>query len=548
MDLPKIAINILYVDDEPNNIIIFEMLFKRNYNVHTASSAEEGIKIIQTYPIHIVVTDERMPEITGTEFLQMVSELNPDIIRFVLTAYTDNTTILEAVNTGHANAFFTKPIDYEEINSTIKEYEELITLRAYNENLLKNLKRMNEIETLLRSISHKLVKAPYENLDNAIVETLATLCDFIVASGASILQLTTSNNYLESIYTYLGKGVKKPIIPSEINAETIYQYWWNSHMTNTILCISNIRELKDLAFNEYQVLQKNGIKSTISVPIITNNSFSGCLILFSHNERKSWTPDDLNYLNLVGEILSSIIEKKISNEAVIEYQNKLQQLNKELTLAEEQERRRIAVNLHDHISQSLAMSKIQLSGIIAQNQNSPLLKELNSVQNLINESIDNSRKLTYDLSPPVLYELGLDAAIRWKMEQVEKKHDIKTKLTFNNINNRRPTKETEVLLFRIISELTNNCLKHADADLLDITLNYFDDSLEILFVDNGKGFDQEHQEKNAESDNKFGLFSIKERLNYLQGKIDIKSKPSMGTKVHVTVPSNFNQNDENLNC
>jgi response regulator RpfG family c-di-GMP phosphodiesterase len=130
-------INILYVDDEENNLISFKATFRLKYHVLTALSGEEAFKILESKPVEIIVTDQRMPAMTGVEFLEKVIEKFPDPIRILLTGYADMTAVVDAVNKGKIFHYVTKPWDEEELNSTIS--------RAYAKYLEKSeLKSMNE--------------------------------------------------------------------------------------------------------------------------------------------------------------------------------------------------------------------------------------------------------------------------------------------------------------------------------------------------------------------------------------------------------------------
>src|SRR5688572_29288547 len=92
--------NILYIDDEPTNLLVFKSLFRRFYNVFVANSAEEGIAILRESDIHLIITDQKMPVKSGIEFLEDVQIEFPDIIRMVLTGYTDFQILIEAINQG----------------------------------------------------------------------------------------------------------------------------------------------------------------------------------------------------------------------------------------------------------------------------------------------------------------------------------------------------------------------------------------------------------------------------------------------------------------
>ena len=130
-------ISILYVDDEENNLFSFKATFRIKYQVFTAISGAEALKILETKPVQIIITDQRMPEMTGVEFLEKVLEKYPDPMRILLTGYADMAAVVDAVNKGKIFHYLAKPWNEEELDMTI--------LRAYDKYLEKvELKDMNQ--------------------------------------------------------------------------------------------------------------------------------------------------------------------------------------------------------------------------------------------------------------------------------------------------------------------------------------------------------------------------------------------------------------------
>ena len=135
---------VLYVDDEENNLRIFKRTFKRDYEVFTAISAADGMKILAETPISLIITDQRMPEKTGVEFLKDVLSLYPDTVRIILTAFSDITDIMEAVNDCGIYRYLVKPWDREMLKRAINDGLEMSRLRSDNEGLVKKLQKSNE--------------------------------------------------------------------------------------------------------------------------------------------------------------------------------------------------------------------------------------------------------------------------------------------------------------------------------------------------------------------------------------------------------------------
>ena len=135
--------NILYVDDEVNNLNSFRAALRRYYNVFTAESGAEGIEILQKNDIHVVVTDQRMPNMTGVQFLQHIPG-DQDNIRIILTGFSDIESIIEAINTGKVYRYITKPWDKDELKITIDNAVETVMLRRNNKTLIQKLQLNNE--------------------------------------------------------------------------------------------------------------------------------------------------------------------------------------------------------------------------------------------------------------------------------------------------------------------------------------------------------------------------------------------------------------------
>ena len=144
-------ISILYVDDEINNLNSFKAAFRREFNVLLASSGTEGLDILQTNVVHVIITDQRMPQMTGVDFLIEVLKKYTDPIRILLTGYTDINAVIDAVNKGHIYYYLNKPWDEQQLKIIIKNAYEIFRLREENKELItKLIDANNQLEFLLR--------------------------------------------------------------------------------------------------------------------------------------------------------------------------------------------------------------------------------------------------------------------------------------------------------------------------------------------------------------------------------------------------------------
>lgn len=144
-------IKILYIDDEENNLNSFKAAFRREYDVTTAISGIEAKEILKTHTFEIIITDQRMPGMTGVEFLSSIIDEYPEPIRMLLTGYADIQAVIDAINKGKIYQYITKPWDEQQMRVIINNAYEIFSLRQENKELLKSLIRANEqLEFLLR--------------------------------------------------------------------------------------------------------------------------------------------------------------------------------------------------------------------------------------------------------------------------------------------------------------------------------------------------------------------------------------------------------------
>lgn len=170
--------NVLYVDDEAHNLNSFRAALRRYYNVFTAESGEEGMEILTKNDIHVVVTDQRMPHMTGVQFLQHIPG-DQDSIRIILTGFSDMESIIEAINTGKVYRYITKPWDKDELKITIDNAVETVMLRRNNRKLITELQSTNEhleekvkIRTLEVERQKELIQAAKAQSDSLLLNIL----------------------------------------------------------------------------------------------------------------------------------------------------------------------------------------------------------------------------------------------------------------------------------------------------------------------------------------------------------------------------------------
>ena len=224
-------------------------------------------------------------------------------------------------------------------------------------------------------------------------------------------------------------------------------------------------------------------------------------------------------------------------EELIKSQTRLRELATELNLTEQRERQRIATELHDYLSQLLVVSRLKL-GQTRQvlGPESPCLALVKETEDVLDQALTYTRTLVAELSPPVLFEFGLRAALEWLVKQMAH-HGLKVEMEGRDIEDLVLPEDQAILLFQSVRELFLNVLKHAGTDQATLILQRQENLFWIIVQDQGKGF---HPEEGTNQSNdhavKFGLFSIRERMVAMGGSFEIQSSPGNGSTASLLVP------------
>ncbi len=243
----------------------------------------------------------------------------------------------------------------------------------------------------------------------------------------------------------------------------------------------------------------------------------------------------LNNEDYIMGIIQDINEAKIQEIEIQEYQESLKHLTSELTLIEEKQKKEIAENIHDHLSQSLVISKMKLHELEGKAELKKYLDEINFLQFHISEALDNSRKISNELSPPILYQLGIIDTMYWLVHKIKKQYNIQVDFS-TNVESIELSNTELVFIYRSIQELITNTVKHAKATLIRIGFKLSSSVLEIEISDNGKGFDTSNLKHKYFKSSGFGLFAVKERIQNLKGTFSIESSLKKGTKIFISIP------------
>lgn len=209
-----------------------------------------------------------------------------------------------------------------------------------------------------------------------------------------------------------------------------------------------------------------------------------------------------------------------------------------ITKAQEEERKRLARELHDDVSSSLLLLTQRLDAIISSNrprQSQALKGKLEDLHGQAVEALEYVRRYAQELRPRILDDLGLLPALEWMADDMEKNYGIKTHVEVTG-NERSVPLEVQLILFRIAQEALTNIRRHAQASTAAVKLEFGYDTITMAVSDNGKGFELPPRIEDLTSDGRLGIMGMSERVRLLRGTLEIKSELQKGTQVVASVP------------
>ncbi|MCP4661157.1 MAG: PAS domain S-box protein [bacterium] len=253
-----------------------------------------------------------------------------------------------------------------------------------------------------------------------------------------------------------------------------------------------------------------------------------------------WVQEAVRVVEYNGQAIALVVcedvtERVEAEEELARYRWELRALTSELALAEERERRRIADGLHEGLGQLLATAKLRLGTLGEPGDSEPRLHAVEEIRALVDQALGNTRSLTFELSCPILYRLGLEPALRDLGERLGRQNGLRVDFS----SDRRPkplAEDLQVILFRVVRELLFNVIKHAQATTVRLRLLRTDREIRIAVEDDGVGFDCGELRRGPTAAGGIGLFSIRERLDHLGGRLEIGSAGNGGSRMVVTAP------------
>lgn len=284
---------------------------------------------------------------------------------------------------------------------------------------------------------------------------------------------------------------------------------------------------------EIPSFEKEGTRSWMGVPLVAFGKMIGILTVASYHPDIYTEESARQALAFANQAAVAIASAELFNLATVN-QERLRVLSSKLITIQEEERRSVALELHDEIGQ--ALTGIIYSLEMAKRLPPEMLDEkLSETQNQARKLIQQVRELSLNLRPVMLDELGLLAALEWQIARLKRQTGIQVVLEHAGLE-RRFSPEVELAAFRIVQQALTNVVRYADVDCALVTARVEGSALRLKIVDKGRGFDKEQL---ADGESSFGLMGIMERARQVNGRFELLTEPGKGTIIEVQIPVGF---------
>jgi len=503
--------NLLIVDDNELNISYLEALIKPlKVNLIKATSGAVALEITKGINLALAILDVRMPEMNG---YQLATKINKDRIDdkvpviFLTANFIDETELFIGYDSGAVDYIF-KPVSSHillcKINVFLELYNHKLEIIRDAEKLKASSDKLIRINNMLKKREEKLVQ---EQLFNKAL--LNSIPGIFYLYSLPDLRMIMWNKPHETMFGYE---------PEEMKGRHVLTWHLPERAEAVMDSLDNALESGPVSV-EAPLVKKDG--STIPF-MLTGVKFE------SNGQR---------YLIGVG---TDISKRKRTEEELRNSLEQLQQLTNHIEKIRENERLSIARDLHDDLGQALTAVKIDL-GIIKQNESdSELVSKINNVTTLVSETIKSVQRITSQLRPEIIDDLGLNAAIQWYAREFSERNSIEISLDLDA--SIEIASDNALTLFRIMQESLTNIARHSKATQAEINLYKCKRGILFRLSDNGIGI----SEPDLNSRKSFGIIGMKERAASMGGSCEIFSnKKKRGTIIELTLPLSINQAHEN---
>ncbi len=514
-------VNILMVDDQPAKLLSYEvMLAELGENLIKATSAKEALEILLKTDVAVVLMDVSMPDLDGFELATMIRQhprFQRTAIIFISAVHLTDLDRLKGYEHGAVD-YISVPVIQELLRAKVRVFSELHRKTRQLEELNRDLERRvsertEELETKARALMGLNDELARKNLElDAIVHTAPDVIFSRQPDGA--------RDYLsDRFYEYTGAAP----------GSAVGFGWWD-YLHPDDRDRSQQRWLKSVESGEnyeveYRLRGKNGDYRWFRARAVPIKNDNGKVV--------KWygTCSDIHDSKLLEQ---AIRDNAIELEKMVDRRtDELRRLSVRLMSAQDQERRRIARDLHDGLGQELAVAKMILDKMLLQ-EAAGSQEACSQASGIIDRSIQQVRTMSHLLHPPLLDEVGLLSAISWYAEGLTKRSGIETFLDVQPPDFPRLAPEVETAVFRIVQEALTNVFRHSEARKVWINLHQKDGLIVVSVLDDGKGIDERVSELRPERVG-VGIGGMKQRAREFGGELRL-TNATPGTLLELMLP------------
>jgi PAS domain S-box-containing protein len=513
-------VNILMVDDQPAKLLSYEvMLGELGENLIKATSAKAALEILLKTDVAVVLMDVSMPELDGFELATMIRQhprFQRTAIIFISAVHLTDLDRLKGYEHGAVD-YISVPVIQELLRAKVRVFAELHRKTRQLEELNRDLeRRVSERTEELAAKAEQLLGLNYELVSkNQELDAIVSTAPDVIFSS----QVHGRYEYVsERFYQYTGSssngsGISWLTYVHPEDAERSNESWIQSVQAGTQYEA------------EYRLRSQDGAYRWFRARAVPIRSPQGEIV--------KWygTCSDIHDSKVLEQ---SIRDNAIELEKMVDRRtDELRRLSVRLMSAQDQERRRIARDLHDGLGQELAVAKMILDRMVLQ-KTAGLQESFAQASSIIERSIQQVRTLSHLLHPPLLDEVGLLSAISWYSEGLTKRSGIQTFLDVQPQDFPRLAPEVETAVFRIVQEALTNVFRHSEAHKVWINLHQKDNVIAVSVLDDGKGIDERVAEMRPERVG-VGIGGMKQRAREFGGELRL-TNASPGTLLELMIP------------
>ena len=519
----KDKVNILMVDDQPAKLLSYEVLLAAlDENLIKASSGKEALECLLKTDVAIVLMDVSMPVLDGFELANMIRQhprFQRTAIIFISAVHLTDLDRLKGYEHGAVD-YISVPVVPELLRAKVSLFAELHRktrqLEALNQELEERVaERTQELETKAEALQVLNLELAQKNLElDAIVHTAP---DIIFSRQPNGIRDYLSDRFYE--YTGAPAGSAAGMgwwdCVHHDDREQSQQRWLD--------CVQSGENYEV----EYRLRGKNGDYRWFRARAVPIRDQMGSVI------RWYGTCSDIHDSKLLEQSIrdnAAELEKMVDERTA-----ELRRLSVRLMTAQDEERRRIARDLHDGLGQDLAVAKIVLARVFQQNSSESDKQACMDASDTIDHAIQQVRSISHLLHPPLLDEVGLLSALRWYLEGLEERSGIETFLYVEPSSFTRLTLDLETAIFRIVQEALTNVFRHSEACKVWVGLTQTEGSTVVTVRDDGKGIGKKIAELQPESVG-IGIGGMKQRAKEFGGELRL-TNTQPGTLVELVIPS-----------